>query len=1168
MENQDNLGVDPGQQAPLVVRPEDLDDADQPEAVAEQPAPITVKPEELDHEAGTAPFVVTEDDLDPEPGVIRAQRRTATSLRGPAPVYSWTDAYTNSLADDFEQVKSSGTPTARTDAQEIARELQRRGYKVQGLGPDEWPAIQAVLPQVQSQNDAGQVAVQRPTTARMEPWELTDAKRLADLFETAKRRGDFTAMKSLGQYLKDRYNYEYDLGADGWPYIKSPAGDIIPVSAREPSQGTQQFIENQIAQAQQERAAREFQAHDTRGAPRRFLESAGRDTAGAIFAAEAGLGRLAEDEIAKFQSKPSGPGFYAAPTNIGTYFRARGEQKGQEIQQQQAVESQDLASQAGAFIGRAARTVGAGAIGGPGGVAALDSLEQYGRGATPGQALKTGLESYLGMELGGKLGAEFAARLANPFAKTLGGAIGAGRAASLGEYVGRAGGYAAGPQTVQTITSGLTTGQADVPDSPGKVALDLVQALGFALIGGKVKAEDAATIRGIANSPEVDPDAAQALRDIAAGSGFKGSEEVRVGSPAGPQGKLRSAGATEEQLQPPPPPTADPIASRIAEVDRELETVDPNSERAGRLLDTRQTLARQRGAGPDSAVGPQGSGAQPLRTQPLDPDSMLGQARALHAARLQERASKISDELRYLRDVEGAGPDDPDVEELEHDRLGIAQAGEWTHQILNNLEHNPEWEQLPLITKRVILGLEDSDDAQGQKSVAGARRVADRETPESPNLRNSDRGIIPNEDVFDYETRPDAGDDAQQLAREAISDLQQVAVNRSVRAFTAGGLRSGPRARVGVPSRVQESAREGAADGGGTLASDTTGDPEEILARGTSETIPQRDAGDQVESNAGSGVRRLGLGITEPLAREGRIELRGQQINGPDDVAKLAQVYRDPRYETFRVIYTRGNEVAGQTAVTSRLPGHVVAFSTDAEGNTDVGRAMYEIKNRMQRLGADGYYLLHNHPTGIPRASPADLALTRTLELRVPGFRGHVIINSGKYGFIGPSGGEGGAAASGTATSRVLDLPGATDGADRLLTPSIPHPLLGRRFTGADDVARAAKELQRPGYVTLFFLTSDFRVRAIDQAPVGLFVRQKEFTDFLRGEQRSIGGDRALAYSDEPLLWSSGTRYVKDGALYDYVEGTGISAARGRSPNQPQQRPRGFRVEGQQVPPY
>jgi hypothetical protein len=89
---------------------------------------------------------------------------------------------------------------------------------------------------------------------------------------------------------------------------------------------------------------------------------------------------------------------------------------------------------------------------------------------------------------------------------------------------------------------------------------------------------------------------------------------------------------------------------------------------------------------------------------------MLGQARALHAARLQERASKISDELRYLRDVEGAGPDDPDVEELERERLGIAQAGEWTHQILNNLEHNPEWEKLPLVTKQVMLGLAPSDD--------------------------------------------------------------------------------------------------------------------------------------------------------------------------------------------------------------------------------------------------------------------------------------------------------------------------------------------------------------------------------------------------------------------------------------------------------------------------
>src|SRR5262249_17924811 len=305
----------------------------------------------------------------------------------------------------------------------------------------------------------------------------------------------------------------------------------------------------------------------------------------------------------------------------------------------------------------------------------------------------------------------------------------------------------------------------------------------------------------------------------------------------------------------------------------------------------------------------------------------------------------------------------------------------------------------------------------------------------------------------------------------------------------------------------------------------------------------------------------------EPLAREGRIDLRGNEITGPDDVAKLAQVYRDPRIETFRIIYTKGSRVVDHTAVTSRLPGHVVPFATDAEGNVDAARAVYEMKSRMERLGADGYYLLHNHPSGRPGASPADVAVTRAFERRVPGFRGHVIINSGEYGFLSPSGGAG-FATNATDSPQIFDLPGATSQADPLLTPSLPHELLGRQFEDPKDLAAAAKQLQQQGKITLLYLGADFRVRAIDQAPVGLFLRPQEFSDFLRGRYRRVGAERAIAYTDDPLLWSHGRLYVKNGLLSDYVEGSGISAARGVAPRKTNPRPRGFRVEQQQAPSY
>jgi hypothetical protein len=91
MENQDNLGFDPGQQVPLVVSPEDLDDDDQPDDLAQQPAPI----------------VVTDDDLDREAGVIQTRAGATRAQHAAAPVYSWTDAYTNSLADRLNRLSAA-----------------------------------------------------------------------------------------------------------------------------------------------------------------------------------------------------------------------------------------------------------------------------------------------------------------------------------------------------------------------------------------------------------------------------------------------------------------------------------------------------------------------------------------------------------------------------------------------------------------------------------------------------------------------------------------------------------------------------------------------------------------------------------------------------------------------------------------------------------------------------------------------------------------------------------------------------------------------------------------------------------------------------------------------------------------------------------------------------
>ena len=128
----------------------------------------------------------------------------------------------------------------------------------------------------------------------------------------------------------------------------------------------------------------------------------------------------------------------------------------------------------------------------------------------------------------------------------------------------------------------------------------------------------------------------------------------------------------------------------------------------------------------------------------------------------------------------------------------------------------------------------------------------------------------------------------------------------------------------------------------------------------------------------------------------GYINLSGKTIDNAAEMADVAQIFRNPKYETFRVIYMKGNTIVGQEAVSSKIPSETKVFTK----NDTQAKGIYKIKNRMQRLGADGYYMLHNHPTGTAVASEADIDMTKIMNKKINGFLGHVIINSGTYAVI------------------------------------------------------------------------------------------------------------------------------------------------------------------------
>jgi hypothetical protein len=134
------------------------------------------------------------------------------------------------------------------------------------------------------------------------------------------------------------------------------------------------------------------------------------------------------------------------------------------------------------------------------------------------------------------------------------------------------------------------------------------------------------------------------------------------------------------------------------------------------------------------------------------------------------------------------------------------------------------------------------------------------------------------------------------------------------------------------------------------------------------------------------------------LNNQGYIDLSESSINEANDIVNICNIFRDPRYETFRVFYMKDNKIVGQEAITSKIPDAVIVFN-NKEGNPI--RTYEKMNNRMQRLNADGYYLAHNHPSESAKASSKDMEITRNFAANVEGFLGHIIVSStNKYSFI------------------------------------------------------------------------------------------------------------------------------------------------------------------------
>jgi hypothetical protein len=278
--------------------------------------------------------------------------------------------------------------------------------------------------------------------------------------------------------------------------------------------------------------------------------------------------------------------------------------------------------------------------------------------------------------------------------------------------------------------------------------------------------------------------------------------------------------------------------------------------------------------------------------------------------------------------------------------------------------------------------------------------------------------------------------------------------------------------------------------------------------------------------------RLQALGIAKDLKDYGATALIGKEVRSPQDLAAIAQVYRG-KVEVSRYVFIKAGKVVGESAFTLNLPGGSNITPPGVEGQF----VEAWIAEQLASHGADSFYLLHNHPSGIAEPSPQDVALTSRIAkyFLKSQFKGQVVIDSGEYSFIG---------SDGKIESRVK----ADFGPDELLKPSIPHTFLGMRIETSQQAANLAFMLNAPkGTLPAFGITAHGTIRTIATINERLLSDTKRLREVLY-EIAKNSGSRAMVIAGlstdrfyELMNDQEFKKVFDEGYLYDAVSTTGVS---------------------------
>ena len=270
--------------------------------------------------------------------------------------------------------------------------------------------------------------------------------------------------------------------------------------------------------------------------------------------------------------------------------------------------------------------------------------------------------------------------------------------------------------------------------------------------------------------------------------------------------------------------------------------------------------------------------------------------------------------------------------------------------------------------------------------------------------------------------------------------------------------------------------------------------------------------------------------LTEPMKKRGYINLNHRLVNTKDDLVEIAEIFRSTQYETFRLIYMKENKIVGYESISSRVPNYVNIFERNKQGRVNTERCVYKILSRMNRLGADSYYMVHNHISGEAKASNEDLRTTAFFIKYIKGFLGHLIINNENYSWIYYDEKE-------NTVKADKQVPINIRKANKMRKVLNEKSIYDVKILSRDDLVSVLNTIKNtPDYSIAILTDSKGQIRMILDIPNNFFNMQEEqLKGYFKNLARMSGASRVFFGTNDNETYKKALKHQMNGTFKDCI---------------------------------